>query len=186
MSEDAPPQSPGGCVAHVVHPALHARVELGEADRAGAIGIQALDDGALPGPQLPLAVAEQGEVVDVAQVRAAPQLAFHDLLEWPLPKAERFPRSYRTTVTQRLMDSALDLQEHLVDAHSRSGRRRLEALEAADAALDRLRLYLRLAHHWRWLSDGQFRHVSVMVAEIGRLLGGWVKGVRGGGATRRA
>lgn len=45
----------------------------------------------------------------------------------------------------------------------------------ADAALDRLRLYLRLAHHWHWLNDGQYAHVSAQVAEIGRLLGGWIK-----------
>ena len=44
-----------------------------------------------------------------------------------------------------------------------------------DACLDRLRLYLRLAHHWQWLNDGQYRHVSKIVAELGRLLGGWLK-----------
>ena len=37
------------------------------------------------------------------------------------------------------------------------------------------RLYLRLAHRWRWLNDGQYEHVSRLVAEIGRLLGGWLK-----------
>lgn len=26
-----------------------------------------------------------------------------------------------------------------------------------------------------WLSDGQYEHVSRMVAEIGRLLGGWMR-----------
>jgi hypothetical protein len=41
--------------------------------------------------------------------------------------------------------------------------------------LHRLRVYLRLAHHWRWLNDGQYRHVSGMIAEIGRMLGGWLK-----------
>jgi hypothetical protein len=30
-----------------------------------------------------------------------------DLLEWLLPKSERFPRAYRSTLTQRLMDAAL-------------------------------------------------------------------------------
>jgi hypothetical protein len=44
-----------------------------------------------------------------------------------------------------------------------------------DAALGRLRLYLRLAHHWHWLNDGQYQHVSSMLAEVGRLLGGWLK-----------
>jgi hypothetical protein len=101
-----------------------------------------------------------------------------DLLEWLLPKSERFPRAYRSTLTQRLMDAALDLQEALVEAQSREGRSRLSALRSADAALGRLRIYLRLAHRWRWLSDSQYAHASRMVAEIGRLLGGWLRSDR--------
>jgi len=101
-----------------------------------------------------------------------------DLLEWLLPKSERFPRAYRSTVTQRLMDAALDLQEALVAAESRGGRLRVSALRDADAALGRLRIYLRLAHRWHWLSDGQYEHTGRMVAEIGRLLGGWLRSER--------
>jgi hypothetical protein len=37
------------------------------------------------------------------------------------------------------------------------------------------RIYLRLAHYWHWLSDGQYQRVSERVAEVGRLLGGWLK-----------
>ncbi|MEA2078289.1 MAG: diversity-generating retroelement protein Avd [Pseudomonadota bacterium] len=99
----------------------------------------------------------------------------HDLLIWLLPKSERFPKLYRNTITQRMMDAALDLHESLYEAHSQGGSSRQRHLRSADAALNKLRLYLRLAHHWRWLSDGQYEHVSRMVAEIGRLLGGWLK-----------
>jgi hypothetical protein len=98
-----------------------------------------------------------------------------DLLEWLLPKSETFPRAYRSTVTQRLMDAALDLQEALVAAEARLGRSRVAALRQADSALGRLRVYLRLAHRWRWLSDGQYAHAGGLVGEIGRLLGGWLK-----------
>ena len=99
----------------------------------------------------------------------------YDLLAWLLPKAERFPRVYRRTIVQRLMDAVLDFQEALFDAQSQGGSTRQRHLRAADAALNKARLYLRLAHRWQWLSDGQYRHVSAMVAEIGRLLGGWLK-----------
>ena len=51
----------------------------------------------------------------------------------------------------------------------------MSALREADAALGRLRIYLRLAHRWRWLNDGQYEHVGGMVAEIGRLLDGWIR-----------
>jgi 23S rRNA-intervening sequence protein len=98
-----------------------------------------------------------------------------DLLAWLLPKLERFPRLYRQTVMQRLMDAALDFQETLFEAQSQGGSTRQRHLRQADAALNKLRLYLRLAHHWHWLNDGQYQHVSAMVAELGRLLGGWMK-----------
>ena len=67
-----------------------------------------------------------------------------DLLAWLLPKAEGFPRVYRQTVAQRLMDAALDFQEALFDAQSQGGSTRQKHLRAADAALNKLRLYLRL------------------------------------------
>jgi multidrug efflux pump subunit AcrA (membrane-fusion protein) len=103
----------------------------------------------------------------------------YDLLAWLMPKAEKFPRAFRFNVTQRLMDAALDLQEALFQAQSERAAARLAALRVADAALSRLRLYLRLAHQWRWLSPGQYEHVSGTVAEIGRLLGGWIKQTSG-------
>jgi len=77
------------------------------------------------------------------------------------------------------MNAALDLPEQLLEAQSRRGAARRESLAQADASLNKLRLYLRLAHSWRWLSDGQYEHVSRMVAEIGRLLGGWIRQTEG-------
>jgi len=98
-----------------------------------------------------------------------------DLLAWLVPKSESFPRPFRATVTQRLLAAAMDCQEAALTAQSTRGAARAAQLDAADGALNRLRLYLRLAHHWHWLSDGQYEHVSRMVAEVGRLLGGWIR-----------
>lgn len=98
-----------------------------------------------------------------------------DLLDWLLPRAERFPRVYRSTITQRMMDALLDVHEAITAAHRSRGQSRQRHLKHADMALDRLRVYLRLAHRWHWLSNGQFEHVSRMVAEVGRLLGGWIR-----------
>jgi hypothetical protein len=98
-----------------------------------------------------------------------------DFLAWLLPKANDFPRSYRFTITQCLLDSALDVREQLETANHRSGKERLARLDQADEALDHLRLYLRLVVHLGWLTPGQYHHAAAMVAEIGRLLGGWKK-----------
>ena len=98
-----------------------------------------------------------------------------DLLAWLVPKGEAFPRAYRHTVTERLLAAALDLGEQLLQAQAKRGVQRKNHLAEADAMLSKLRLYLRLAHHWRWLSHGQYEHASRMVAEIGKLLGGWIR-----------
>ncbi|OQZ00201.1 MAG: hypothetical protein B6D41_00260 [Chloroflexi bacterium UTCFX4] len=98
-----------------------------------------------------------------------------DFLTWLLPATNHFPRAHRFTFTQRLLDAAFDLREELEAANHRQGKERLARLRAADEALDRVRVYLRLAAKWEWLSEGQYKHVAVMVAEIGRLLGGWHK-----------
>ena len=98
-----------------------------------------------------------------------------DFLTWLLPATNNFPRAHRHTITQRLLNAVFDLQERLEEANHRRGRARLERLDHADEALDRVRVYLRLAVKWGWLTGGQYHHVAEMVTEIGRLLGGWRK-----------
>jgi four helix bundle protein len=107
----------------------------------------------------------------------------YDLLTWLLPQCERFPKSQRFVVTQRLQDAALDFQEAIFEANARSGAERLEHLQAADARLNKLRLYLRLSRQWHWLSSGQYEHASRMVANVGNLLGGWIKQTRSASPT---
>lgn len=102
-----------------------------------------------------------------------------DLLAWLLPATNHFPRTYRHSFTQRLLDAAFDLSEALQEANLRYGQARSERLTRADESLDKLRHYLRLAARLGWLTSGQYEHVAAMVAEIGRLLGGWRKSVGG-------
>ena len=101
----------------------------------------------------------------------------YDFITWLIPKTENFPRSQRFIVTQRLQQAALGFQELLVEANAQRGALRADKLRAADAELRKVRLYLRLCEKWNWLTPGQYHHVSDMVAEIGRLLGGWQKTV---------
>jgi len=103
----------------------------------------------------------------------------YDFLTWLIPRTLDFPRSQRFVVTKRLQDAALNFQEHIIEANRLRGAARLQRLRLADAELDKVRLYLRLADRWKWLSDGQYHHVSQMVKEIGDLLGGWIKKTMG-------
>ncbi len=98
---------------------------------------------------------------------------------WLLPRCDDFPKHQRFVVTRRLQDAVLDFQESLFEANARNGKIRLEYLQVADAQLNKVRLYLRFAFEWHWLSGGQYEHASRMVAGIGKLLGGWIKQTKG-------
>lgn len=99
----------------------------------------------------------------------------HDLVLWLVQRTESFPRSQRFVLTKRLQDAALDFQEKLIEAGLSRDSDQRRYLAEADIELGKLRFYLRLCHELTWLSTGQYAHVSRMVAEVGRLLGGWVK-----------
>jgi four helix bundle protein len=99
----------------------------------------------------------------------------HDLLLWLLGRSESFPRSQRFVLTKRVQDAALNFQERIVEAGLSRGGERQRCLAVADLELGKLRFYLRLCHELGWLTPGQYAHVSRMVVEVGRLLGGWIK-----------
>lgn len=96
-----------------------------------------------------------------------------DFLNWLIPRTNAFPKLYRHTITRRLLDAALDFQEALLEANSFRDHERMIRLQAADGHLSKIRVYLRLAHRQEWLNHGQYQHVSEMISELGRLLGGW-------------
>lgn len=101
----------------------------------------------------------------------------YDFVSWLIPLTENFPRSQRFVLTARLQNASLNFQERIIEANAVRGIRRREKLEDADAELLKVRLYLRLCQKWGWLKEGQYQHVSKVVAELGRLLGGWQKTV---------
>ncbi len=97
----------------------------------------------------------------------------YDLIKWIIPTTIKFPRHQRFVVAQAMQQSALNLQERLIEAvrlpHAN------QHLQAADVELDKLRFYLRLSYDLGYISLGQQRHAGQMVTEIGKMLGSWQK-----------
>jgi len=98
----------------------------------------------------------------------------YDLLRWLLPATVKFPRQHRFVLATTLQQTAIQLQEQIIEAVMMTQQQRA-VLQQADITLATLRTHIRLAHDLNLFSRGQYRHVSAMVNEIGRLLGGWIK-----------
>ncbi len=103
----------------------------------------------------------------------------YDFLLWLIPRTSKFPREQRFVLAKAVQETALRFQETLIEAGMSKGRTLNRLLVRADIELTKLRFYLRLCKDLELLKGGQYRHVSEMVAEIGRLLGGWRKKISG-------
>ena len=94
-----------------------------------------------------------------------------DLVLWIVQKVEKFPKSYRFSVGQRLIDTGLDLLLLLVEAAYRKDKR--EALRTAGTRTNALRYLLRLAHDLKLLSPSAHAFAAEHLDEVGRMVGGW-------------
>ncbi len=99
----------------------------------------------------------------------------YDLVVWLLHATERFPKSQRFVMAQRIQRTAFAFQDGLIETTALRASERVRRLETADAELAKLRYQLRTAFDLGWLSMGQFEHVSQMIDECGRLVGGWLR-----------
>jgi cytosine/adenosine deaminase-related metal-dependent hydrolase len=100
----------------------------------------------------------------------------YDLLRWLIPATVKFPRQHRFVLAETLQRTALRFQEEILEAGY--GNHAVAELARADVTLAKLKLYLRLCHDLDLFSHAQYEHVSRMVTEIGRLLGGWRKSLQ--------
>ena len=94
-------------------------------------------------------------------------------LAWLVPTVERFPRSQKFLLGDRIQTSALDVLERLIEATYT--RRRGDALAGANLGIEKLRFLCRLARDLRYLDHRRYEHAARSLDETGRLVGGWQK-----------
>jgi len=103
-------------------------------------------------------------------------LKYYDLMLWLIPHMLTFPKSQRGVLAKQLQHELFSNYELLVDAGK--SEHPLQTLNDIDKGLIRLRTYLKLSYELKVFSVGQYEHVSRLIAEIGRLLGAWIKSVQ--------
>lgn len=101
----------------------------------------------------------------------------HDMLAWLTDHLENWPRTQRFFLAREVMTSASAFYQLLLQARKVPASERGQVLLQADVRLEMLKAFLRLGHDKRYMSVGQYAHVSKMLVEIGSELGGWRKSI---------
>ena len=100
----------------------------------------------------------------------------YDHVLWSVQKAEKFPRSFRFSVGERIVQASIDLLLTLVDAaYSRD---RAALLAQANRQVNALRYLFRLARDLHLVSKDAWEFSAEKIDEIGRMTGGWRKAGR--------
>lgn len=106
--------------------------------------------------------------------RTGPALeAMYQFTLWLVPTVEKFPRSQKFLLGDRIQSTALDVVERLIEATYTRSRR--PALQAANMGIEKLRVLVRLATEMRYLDERRYEHAARNLDEVGRLVGGWMK-----------
>ncbi len=124
-------------------------------------------------------MSEEPEVPKAPQTKATVAVVVqkaYDLTLWLLPKVEKFPRSFRFSVGERIVAAALDLLLLLVDASY--ARQKDTLLVDANRRVNALRFLLRLSNDLRLLPEARYAFASQRLDEVGRMVGGWLRAAR--------
>jgi hypothetical protein len=97
----------------------------------------------------------------------------YQFLLWLIPAVEKFPKSQKFLLGDRMQTLALDVQESLIEAtYSKSP---ASHLLACNLRLEKLRFLFRLSHDLHLLDLRRYEFAARAVDEIGRMVGGWIK-----------
>jgi len=97
----------------------------------------------------------------------------YDFLLWIIPKLEKFPRSQKFLIGDRIETILLDVLDLLIEAaysKSKSG-----PLRAANLKLEQLRYLVRLSKDLKLLSLKSYEFSARSIDGVGVSVGGWLK-----------
>lgn len=100
-----------------------------------------------------------------------------EMLEWLLEHTKKFPRHQRFVMAKRMEEAALSFHDRLVWTTKVTMKE--PSLREADFHLERLKIYNRLAMRLKLSSFGQYEHFARLLDELGKLLGGWQRRLKG-------
>ena len=85
----------------------------------------------------------------------------------------KYPKSVRFNLSDRITNISLDVLERIIEAiYAKS---KTDKLAKANLCIEKIRALLHISVEKKYISMGQYRHISGEINEAGKMLGGWIK-----------
>jgi hypothetical protein len=99
----------------------------------------------------------------------------YDLYKTFYEYSVHFPKKDRYTLGQKIENNILELLELVVLASQTEGAKKLNTLKSASVKLDMIKILVRLCKELKAIDTKKYLSLSLLLQEIGKMLGGWIK-----------
>lgn len=98
---------------------------------------------------------------------------FYRLTNWILDRLERYPRTVRIILADRMGCLCLNILQEIVEALYT--KERLGLLRKVNLDLEGLRILVRLSKDRQYINFRQYEYCSKEINEVGAMVGGWIR-----------
>lgn len=102
-------------------------------------------------------------------------LAVYKLTKYLYILVKNFPKAYKYTLGQNILDLSWETLDCVILANSLPNKQKPDHIRQASTAFDKSKIRLRLAHEIKIISDRKRAHLMEKNEEIGKMLAGWLK-----------
>lgn len=97
----------------------------------------------------------------------------YDFIKWIIPVLEKFPRTQKFLLADRIEVLLLDILELVIEAVYT--KERMPILKKANIILEKARYLIRLSFDMKYINNRKYEYCINLLLEIGREIGGWIK-----------
>jgi len=98
----------------------------------------------------------------------------YDLMLWLHPAVNKFPKSQRFVLGQRIENCLLDILEDVIRLIAQNFENRT-LLEELNIRVDKLRILVRMAKDLKFINVKRYEFFAERIVEIGKMIGGFKK-----------
>lgn len=101
------------------------------------------------------------------------QQKVYDMILYGYPALEQFPKSQKFSLAQDIKKCMDRIMRLIIAANKKYTKK--TTLQELDVEVAALKVYIRMARDLRYLPTKKYDVWAVKIAEVGRILGGWIK-----------
>ena len=103
---------------------------------------------------------------------------FYGFIKYLLPIVDKFPRSQKFILGDRISNKVLDIHEMYIEAYYSSKEVKKGVLVKINLMLEQLRYLIRLSFDWHYINHKRYEYIMGLLLELGKKTGAWINSIK--------